>query len=77
MQLMDVFRDIIPGLASGKLRQVLHNLPNDLREITKLHTRRDLYLWFYFKLPYSFEVPDFPPFINIAITEKCNFSCVH
>jgi MoaA/NifB/PqqE/SkfB family radical SAM enzyme len=77
MQLMDVFRDIIPGLASGKLKQVLHNLPNDLREIAKLRTRRDLYLWFYFKLPYSFEVPDFPPFINIAITERCNFSCVH
>jgi MoaA/NifB/PqqE/SkfB family radical SAM enzyme len=77
MQLRGIFHGNIPGLASGKLRQVFHNFPNDLREITRLHTRQDLYRWFYFKLPYRFEVPEFPPMINIAITEKCNFSCIH
>jgi sulfatase maturation enzyme AslB (radical SAM superfamily) len=77
MQLMDAFRKIIPGLRSGRLRMVFYNIPNNISRVAHLRTPRDLYNWFYFKFPYAFEVPDFPPYINLSITERCNRSCVH
>ena len=77
MQLKNALHDIIPGLRSGRLRMILHNIPNNFSQVAHLRTQRELHMWFYFKFPYIFEVPDFPPYINLSVTERCNRSCVH
>ena len=77
MQLMDAFRGVVPGLASGKLKQILFSIPCYFDEVAQLRTRRDFYMWFYYKFPYSSHVPGFPPYVNLSVTEWCNLSCVH
>ena len=77
MQLMDTVRGVVPGLASGKLMQILLSIPAYFNEVAQLRTRRDFQMWFYYKFPYSSGVPSFPPYVNLSVTERCNLSCVH
>ncbi len=74
---MNNFRKTVPGLGSGKLRQILFGIPTYFQQVTQLRTRRSFYRWLYFKFPYFFEMADFPQFIILSVTTRCNLSCPH
>jgi len=77
MKLNDRVRSVVPGLASGRLKQVFFGIPHYFDEVARLRTWGDLHRWFYFKFPYSSGVSLFPVVINISVTERCNLSCPH
>jgi len=59
------------------IRSILHNIPRFLFEFRNTHSLEDIYLFFYFNLPYLFPFQKFPSKITLEITNRCNFQCTH
>ena len=64
-------------LNAKRFKQVLMSAPRYVRELANVRDPRGLYNWFYYKLPYSFPLMDFPTRVNLEPTNDCNLGCRH
>jgi MoaA/NifB/PqqE/SkfB family radical SAM enzyme len=64
-------------MSTHRLRQVIHSVPRYCRELAEISSGRELHSWTQHKLPYFFAVPDFPPRVEIELTNGCNFGCLY
>src|ERR1700686_972522 len=60
-----------------RFRQVLLSIPRYTREVSHVRTPRQLYQWFYYKVPYAFPLAAFPSRVNLEPTNDCNLACRH
>ena len=68
------------GLARPIRPQQPHHLAtvsNNAREVSHVRTPRQLYQWFYYKVPYAFPLAAFPSRVNLEPTNDCNLACRH
>lgn len=65
------------GIDIERMRHVLLSLPHYFKELAKIRRLSELYAWMYLKFPSIFPLMEFPPFITVEPTNKCNFSCKH
>jgi MoaA/NifB/PqqE/SkfB family radical SAM enzyme len=65
------------GLTRKRYRQLALSFPRYLREVAQLRTPRQLYRWFYYKLPYTLPLIAFPASVNLELTTDCNLRCPH
>jgi len=75
---MELSRDTAAKkLDRKRLRQVLLSIPRYAREVSHVRSPRQLYQWFYYKLPYAFPLAAFPSRVNLEPTNDCNLACKH
>jgi MoaA/NifB/PqqE/SkfB family radical SAM enzyme len=60
-----------------RMRQIVLSIPHYFTELARIRRPSDLYGWMYFKFSTFFPLMDFPPYLTVEITNKCNFSCKH
>lgn len=58
-------------------RQIALSIPHYFKELSEIRRPSELYSWLYFKFPNSFPLKNFPTYVSVEPTNKCNFSCRH
>ena len=74
---MGTLGESVPGLASGKLKQILFSAPGHFAEVARMRTPYQLFMWFYYRYPYAFDILAFPAQVNLAVSGRCNMTCRH
>jgi len=70
-------RSEISRLGRERMRQVLLSIPHYFGELARIRRPSELYGWMYFKFPNAFPLMEFPTYVTVEATNKCNFSCKH
>jgi len=61
----------------NKIKQIKMSIPHYFHELKSIRGFAEAYRWLYFKFPYYFPLINFPPYVCVELTNKCNLSCKH
>lgn len=64
-------------ISKSRFKQIFFSIPHYFAEIENCRNAKDIYLWFYFKMPYLFPMIQFPVYLDVELTNFCNLNCVH